>query len=198
MDHGERNQPSGNYATWEDIMHLPENLGAEIVGGRVHYKAMPRIRHGDAHDELRRQLPSNRSTVAPLGWWIASEVDVDLRTGSYVRPDLAGWRKEHLPELPDVWPLAVLPDWVCEVLSPSTSAYDRGEKAVAYAEAGVPWYWLVDPAERLVEVRELVAGRWTICGVYTDGAEVALPPFGETVVDITRLFGVPSYAPEVR
>jgi len=80
------------------------------------------------------------------------------------------------------------PDWVCEVLSPTTSAYDRGKKATAYAQAGVPWYWIVDPIERTVEVLELLNGRWTISGVYTDGAELALPPFEQTVIVVAELF----------
>lgn len=193
MDHGDSDKPSGGPvgdrpATWEDIMQLPDSLGAEIVGGKIHYRAMTRARHGSTVRELGSSLPRNGSTRAPLGWWIVNDVDVSLGSGIYVKPDLTGWRKEALPELPDDWPVPIRPDWVCEVLSPTTAAYDRGAKASAYAQAGVPWYWIVDPVERTVEVLELVSGRWTICGVYTDGAQLAMPPFDDTLIEVSGLF----------
>ncbi len=192
MDNGERddptNLPSDQPATWKDIMHLPEAQHAEIIGGQIHYKAMARARHGHTLTELSRRLPSKPDVDGRGGWWILLDVDICLDAANYVKPDISGWRMERLPELPDQWPVQTLPDWVCEVLSPTTSAYDRGKKATAYAQAGVLWYWIVDPIERTVEVLELVNDRWTICGVYTDGAQLALPPFDQTVLAIEDLF----------
>ena len=199
MAHGDFEVPSGyagnaTPATWEDIMNLPEHHGAEIIGGKIHYKGMSRIRHGHAASQVSGQFSGLGQLPQPTGWWIASEVDVRLAADCYLRPDVSGWRKERLPVPPDDWPLPIAPDWVCEVLSPTTEAYDRGDKAQAYAAGGVPWYWIVDPAERTVEVMELVGGRWTIWGVYTDGAALALPPFEGTVVDVGALF-LPVVAP---
>ena len=193
MAHGDFEVPSGyagnaTPATWEDIMNLPEHHGAEIIGGKIHYKGMARARHGHATTQLQRRVPNERQGVNEHGWWIFGDVDVKLAGESYLKPDVSGWRKERMPEPPDDWPLAIAPDWVCEVLSPTTEAYDRGDKAQAYAAGGVPWYWIVDPAERTVEVLELINGRWTIWGVYTDGAALALPPFDGTVVEIGGLF----------
>lgn len=132
MDNGERDNDAGGLsvqsATWADIMHLPEMLRPEIVGGQIHYKATARARHGNTLTELSRRLPSKPDAAGRGGWWILFDVDVCLDTANYVRPDLAGWRKERLPVLPDQWPVQTLPDWVCEVLSPTTSAYDRGKK----------------------------------------------------------------------
>ncbi len=193
MAYGDSNNPSGGDTagkppTWEDIMHLHDSLGAEILGGKIRYKTMARFSHAETIDDMRRQLPSNRDGTPPDGWWIATDVDARLSDSAYVKPDLSGWRKSSLAARPVEWPVRQLPDWVCEVMSRSTQAYDRGEKAAAYAAASVPWYWIVDPDERTVEVLELVNGRWTICGVYTDGAVLTLPPFDQTVVTVSDLF----------
>ena len=125
--------------TWEDIMHLPEHLGAEIFGGKIYYKAMPRRRHGLTHRRLGAVLdPATRSGVRD-GWHIANETDICLSPSDYARPDMAGWRLSRLTEDTDEWPTALLPDWVCEVLSPTNASYDRGTKMAAYAQAGIPW-----------------------------------------------------------
>lgn len=59
-------------------------------------------------------------------------------------PDLAAWRRERLPSAPSGEYPAVAPDWVCEVLSPSTAKIDRTKKLVIYAREKVCHAWLVD------------------------------------------------------
>lgn len=65
--------------------------------------------------------------------------------GNILVPDLAGWRRERLPLLPDATFLTLAPDWTCEVLSKSTERTDRTEKMPAYAASGGPHAWLVEP-----------------------------------------------------
>ena len=122
----------------------------------------------------------------PGGWWILDEPELHLGRDVLV-PDLAGWRRSTLPQMPETAAFAVRPDWVCEVLSPSTARLDRGPKLDAYAAAGVPWAWLVDPVERLVEVFELVDGRWMRHLVATDG-EAAMPPFEAVPLNVSELW----------
>jgi Uma2 family endonuclease len=92
-------------------------------------------------------------------------------------PDLAGWRRERLPELPDTAALTLAPDWVCEVLSPSTETLDRARKMGSYAREGVKYLWLVDPRTRLLEVYRLEHGRWSHLGTYVGDALVRAEPF---------------------
>lgn len=176
-----------HYWTWEDIVHLPEQEMPEIIDGKRFFRAPTRGSHAAAMVEIGCALaPVRRRDVN--GWWILADLDVRLSPQRTVRPDLCGYRKDRLPELPDDWPLNLRPDWVCEILSPSNSHYDRATKGMVYAQAEIPWYWLVDPVERLVEVRRLQAGEWVVHGCYGDEDRVAMPPFDDLQIEISELF----------
>ncbi|MBI5610201.1 MAG: Uma2 family endonuclease [Deltaproteobacteria bacterium] len=125
----------------------------------------------------------------PTGGWVLPEPDVRLAPHRIVRPDLAGWRKEHMPELSEDWPIDLRPDWVCEVVSPTNAHYDRGLKSQVYLQAGVPWYWLADPQERTLEVFENHGKHWLYHGSFTDGDVRGLPPFDSAVLTMSELFG---------
>jgi Uma2 family endonuclease len=116
------------------------------------------------------------------------EVDVQLEAHEVVRPDLSGWRRQRLPDPADRRPIDVAPDWICEVISPSTAVRDRTIKRELYARHGVPHHWLVDPDTRTLEAFELVDGRWTLLGAYDESATVRVPPFEEVELPIGRLF----------
>ncbi|HEY4119509.1 MAG TPA: Uma2 family endonuclease [Byssovorax sp.] len=58
---------------------------------------------------------------------------------------VAAWRVEHMPRMADVPFFTLAPDWVCEILSPSTEKHDRGKKMRHYAKAGIGHLWLVHP-----------------------------------------------------
>ena len=94
-----------------------------------------------------------------------------------VVPDLAGWRKERLTELPDDDWIVLSPDWVCEVLSPSTAQTDRSIKLPLYAAEGVPHCWLIDPALKTLEAYELTDRKWTLLATLKEDDSVRLPPF---------------------
>ncbi|MBM4346217.1 MAG: Uma2 family endonuclease [Deltaproteobacteria bacterium] len=174
--------------TWEDIVHLPEMEQPEIIGGQPFVRAIARTTHGRIVSQLSRQVGRADSPDVRDGWWISVEPSVRLSPHNIVGPDLAGWRKARLPELPDDWPLDVRPDWVCEVLSPGTARYDRSTKAQLYAASGIPHYWIVDPSERLVEVLELSGDKWRVFGVFGDDDKLVLPPFGEFDITVSDLF----------
>ncbi|MBI5610164.1 MAG: Uma2 family endonuclease [Deltaproteobacteria bacterium] len=185
---GEANMGEAHLWTWEDIVHLPETEQPEIIGGRPFARATPRGTHGRIVGKLYAQVDRADGVGLRDGWWISIDPCVRLSPHAIVGPDLAGWRKANLPELPDDWPLDVRPDWVCEVLSPGNAHYDRNTKAQLYASAGIPWYWLVDPTERYVEVLELDADKWRIHGCFAEGEVPVLPPFGEFAIDVGQLF----------
>ena len=99
-----------------------------------------------------------------------------------------GWRRERLPRPGAVRSIQVVPDWVCEVLSPSTAARDRVIKRRLYAQAGIPHYWLIDPELRALEALALRDGVWVELGIYDETATARTPPFDAVELEIGRLF----------
>jgi Uma2 family endonuclease len=117
-------------------------------------------------------------------------MEVDVRLGrSVVAPDLAGWRREKMPTLPDETPVVLVPDWVCEVISPGTEVFDRSTKADWYQECGVGWLWLVDPEARTLEVYENDAGQFRQRLRFQGETAVRAPPFEEVTWPLSALWG---------
>jgi Uma2 family endonuclease len=183
-------------ATYEDVLNAPENKVAEILDGELFLSPRPAPRHAVAASELGMALgnPFHRGSGGPGGWWILDEPE--LHFGEHVVvPDLAGWRRERLPAMPEEAFFSLVPDWVCEVLSPSTARIDRTRKLKIYAEAGVAHAWLVNPAERTLEVLRLRDGAWTIVAVLADTDTVSAEPFAEVPLELGRLWADPPAAP---
>lgn len=177
-------------ATYADLCALPPEAKGELVEGAIVTHPAPRPRHSKAQRALGSfvggPFDDDDGFGGPGGWWIFVEVDVALGE-NVVRPDLAGWRREHLPE-PDVRPISVRPDWICEILSESNQAHDRVTKRRLYAEAGVPHYWLVDPEARTLEALSLEGGRWIDGGSFDDQAVARIAPFDAIEIPVGRIF----------
>ena len=176
-------------ATYEDVLNAPENKVAEILDGELFLSPRPAPRHAVAHSRLLGALagPFDSGVGGPGGWWILTEPELHLGEQILV-PDIAGWRRERLPAIPDEAFFSLAPDWVCEVLSPSTERFDRGRKLRIYAEAGVAHVWLVKPTDRTLEVLRLRDGAWTIVGVWEDAAVVRAEPFEAVELEVGRLW----------
>ena len=110
-------------------------------------------------------------------WWIEAEAEIRFSPGRLAVPDLAGWRTERVSVLPDENPLTVLPDWCCEILSPTTARDDKRLKLPLFARSNVPWCWLVDPGLRLVEVYQTVNGLPTLVTTAQEDERLVIPPF---------------------
>jgi Uma2 family endonuclease len=124
----------------------------------------------------------------PGGWWIFVEPEVHfVRDREVVVPDLAGWKRQRMPNPPDDQRFEVAPDWVCEILSPSTESKDRKIKMPLYARYGVPFAWLVDPMARTLEAYELEAEDWREIGRFSDAGQVAIAPFEMVTFDLDGL-----------
>jgi Uma2 family endonuclease len=176
-------------ATYEDVLNAPENKVAEILDGELVLSPRPAPRHSVAHARLIGALgaPFDHGVGGPGGWWILTEPELHFGENVLV-PDLAGWRRDRLPRMPDEAFFTLSPDWVCEVLSPSTERIDRGRKLRIYAEAGVAHAWLVQPSQRTLEVLRLRDGAWTILGVWEDAARVRAEPFEAIELELDRLW----------
>lgn len=121
------------------------------------------------------------------GWWILDEPELHLHDDVVV-PDLAGWRGDRMPAIPDAAALTLPPDWVCEVVSPSTEALDRGRKLDVYAREGVAHAWLSNPANETLEAFALSAGRWTLIATHVGSATVRVQPFAAVELDLSALW----------
>ncbi|MGH9383354.1 MAG: Uma2 family endonuclease [Vicinamibacterales bacterium] len=176
-------------ATYDDLLQVPDHLVAEILDGDLHASPRPSPKHQDASSGLGGALrgPFDRGRGGPGGWRILDEPELHLGPHVIV-PDLAGWRRERLPVLPDEAFVAVAPDWVCEVVSPSTAAMDRVKKLSIYAREGVAHVWLIDPLARTLEALRLESARWTIGSTWSGLAMVRAEPFDARDLDLSLLW----------
>ncbi len=176
-------------ATYEDVQGVPDTKIAELINGTLYEFARPRTMHVSATSTLGEILgpPFKRGKGGPGGWLILDEPELHLGADILV-PDLAGWRRERMPELPDAPFLTLAPDWVCEVLSPSTAALDRSEKLPIYGAHGVRHVWFVDPAIRTLEVLSHEGGRWQVVVTFGGEATVRAEPFDAIELVLAELW----------
>jgi len=181
--------PFDRPATYDDLVKLPDNLVAEIVEGELHASPRPGPRHASAGSLLGAILgpPFWRGQGGPGGWWILDEPELHLGPHVLV-PDLAGWRRSRMPRLPETAFFPLAPDWVCEILSPSTAALDRARKLGIYAREGVSHCWLIDPIARTLEVLRLESGRWSIVATHLRNETVRALPFAEAELPLRELW----------
>ncbi|NOK20747.1 Uma2 family endonuclease [Corallococcus carmarthensis] len=175
-------KPLGGPATLADIETLPEGVVGEIIDGTLYTHARPRAAHGHFEYRLHRELDDAfqpGGEEMPGGWWIMSEPGIRVGGSPEFIPDLAGWRRERVPLMPQgQW--TDVPDWACEILSPSTRAYDTRIKRPFYARIGIQHLWFVDLDARTLTVSKLHDGHWLEVGVYGEEDDlIRAPPFEE-------------------
>ena len=177
--------PLDRPATYKDLEALPPHLVAEIVDGELWASPRPAPRHSRAWGRITSRIEPafDEGRGGPGGWIILGEPEIHLGKQVLV-PDLAGWRRTRLPRLPATAYIALAPDWVCEVVSPSTARLDRAKKLGIYAAEGVHHAWLVDPLARTIEVLRLLRGRWAIMATHAGDATVRIEPFEEIELEI--------------
>lgn len=171
-------QPMPKTATYADIEALPPNVVGEILFGSLVTHPRPALHHTLAASHLGMTLgpPFSFGAGGPGGWIIINEPELHL--GSHVVvPDLAGWRRERFTERENAAWLEVVPDWICEVQSPSTRQIDLGPKRRIYATWGVAYLWYVDPAAKSLEVFQRQGESWLLTHTFIDQESVSAPPF---------------------
>lgn len=181
--------PPSRPATYQDVLDAPPNMVAEIVEGRLSLQPRPAVPHAEAASVLGGELmrPFHRGRGGPGGWRILLEPELHLGPDVLV-PDWAGWRRERMPIRPEGAWLDLAPDWVCEVLSPSTRKLDLTAKRSAYAREGVPFLWFVDPIDQTLEAFELRGGAWTLLATLKDNDPVRLTPFEAVEFPLSALW----------
>lgn len=173
------------------LLRLPANVVGEIIGGELYTQPRPSAHHALSASALGGELYGlfQKGRGGPGGWWIIDEPELHfIRDTEVLVPDIAGWKRERMPILPQDHRFEVVPDWVCEILSPSTQRKDRVIKMKVYAHYGVKYFWLIDPVARILESYYLDAGHWAVSGLYQDKDEVSAPPFDAVVITLSDLW----------
>lgn len=176
-------------ATYEDVLSAPADKVAEILAGELRLSPRPAGPHTAAASALGEELgpPFKRGRGGPGGWIILDEPELHLAEDILV-PELAGWRRERMALVPNAAYLTMAPDWVCEVLSPTTERVDRADKLPIYAREKVRHAWLANPLHRMLEVFVLEQGRWVNHATYRDDAIVRATPFDAIERDLSILW----------
>ena len=184
--------PFDRSATYEDLVKLPDHVVAEIVDGELHASPRPAPAHAIAGSSVGGVIigPYGFGRGGPGGWWILDEPELHLGPDVLV-PDLAGWKRERMPQRPDTAYFPLAPDWVCEVLSPSTTRLDRTRKLGIYARELVAHAWLIDPLAETLEVFRLEGGRWSMLAALGGDAIARIEPFVEIDMELALLWSAP-------
>lgn len=180
---------------YQQLLALPDHVNGEILNGQIYAQPRPSGLHALAERGLSIDLggPFDFGRGGPGGWWILTEPEIHfVRDIEVAVPDLAGWRRERMPNVPAEHRFEVVPDWLCEILSPSTLKKDRAVKLPLYAHYGVPYAWFVDPVARILEAYELRQERWTLLATLKDDATVSLPPFDAVSFSLADLWDGPA------
>lgn len=177
-----------------DLQAIPEHERFhEIIDGELVRKAMPSGPHGLAQRVVGGRVGDSYSRRPgggrPGGWWIVTEVEIQLDDHEVYRPDLSGWRRERLAELPRESPILVRPDWVCEVLSQSNARNDLVKKMRVYHRCGVPHYWIVDPDQETLTVYRWTADGYLVALTAQREERVHAEPFSDVELAVGTLFG---------
>jgi Uma2 family endonuclease len=181
--------PPQRRATYDDLIAVPSHLVAEIIKGQLHTFPRPAAPHTRAASRMGDLLggPFDRGVGGPGGWVILDEPELHLH-GDVLVPDLAAWRRERMPRIPQSAAFELAPDWVCEVLSSSTEAIDRADKMPIYARERGCHVWLVDPLTRTLEVFWLDGATYRLTGTHRDEAIVNAPPFEAFSLELGALW----------
>jgi len=186
--------PTRRPATLADLLALPDGERFhEILDGELVRKAGPSFEHGNAQSgviaNVRVAFQRPPGSGGPGGWWIVTEVEVALASDEVPRPDVVGWRRERLPEKQTQFPVAVRPDWICEIVSPNRAADDTVKKVRAYHRARVPYYWLLDLRDGTLTVLEWSEAGYVVALKAERHEHVQARPFEAIGLEVGALFG---------
>jgi Uma2 family endonuclease len=181
-------KPARRPARYDDLLDVPDTKVAEIIDGELIVSPRPASPHAYAASVMGRDLSGAfhrppGDAHGPGGWWLLDEPELHFYDDVIV-PDQAGWRRERMPSVPKVAAFTLAPDWVCEVISPSTGRIDRSGKMRIYAREAVSYLWLVDPLVRTIEVYRLKDGEWMVAAVHGGDAPARIAPFDAVELDV--------------
>ena len=177
-------------ATYEDLLEVPDIMVAEILDGELYASPHPTLRHSLVFTALGARLVEayGLGRGGPGGWWILHQPELHFGDDVLV-PDLAGWRRDRLPQIPDTAAISLAPDWICEVISPSTERIDRVRKLPIYARERVEHAWLINPQTKTLEVFRRGENGWTLLSTHGGDEPVRAEPFEAIAIELSELWG---------
>jgi len=184
-------KPDPRQVLYDAYLEVPDIQRAEIIDGTLYISPRPAPRHANTTTVLGGELNGafQRGRGGPGGWWILFEPELQLVALEPMAPDLAGWRVERMPALPETAYFTLAPDWICEVLSKSTAKIDRDKKLPIYAAHGVAHVWLIDPIDKTLEVHALIDRKVRL---YEGEVRVRADPFSAIELDLAALWSPPA------
>jgi Uma2 family endonuclease len=181
-------------ATAADLAIRPGDARAEIIHGAIVEKASPSAEHGSSQlafgAALGRRFQRGPGGRWPGGWWFGSEIEIEYETHEVYLHDVAGWRRDRVPQRPSGHPVGTRPDWACELLSPSNAKRDLVDKFQVLHTSRVPHYWIADPLEQTLIVHRWEPGGYLVVLTAAAGDVVRAEPFDPVELRISTLFGV--------
>jgi Uma2 family endonuclease len=179
-------KPSPKAPTLADLDALPPGIVGEIINGVLYTMTKPRAPHQNTTRRIGGRIGDRfeDGIEGPGGWWILPEPGIELPNTPEISPDVAGWRRERMPELPVDEPIRVVPDWICEILSKTTRRHDQLVKMPYYAEVGVAYAWTVDLEARELTAHRLESRHWVTIGTYSDQTEARIAPFDAVPLNV--------------
>lgn len=172
-------------ATYEDLLKVPDHLVAEIVDGELFTSPRPASPHAFATGNLYADLMQKfqRGVDGPGGWWFLIEPELHLGRDIFV-PDIAGWRRQRMPFIPNIVGFKIAPDWICETVSPTTAKLDRYRKLPRYAKYEIGHAWIVDPLSSGVEVYRREDEHWALISSHDGSTPIRAEPFHESPINL--------------
>ena len=176
-------------ATYEDVLNAPARCIAQLIDGELDTQPRPSLAHQMVSSVLGAELdsPFRRGRGGPGGWILVDEPELHLGADVLV-PDLAGWRRERMPVVEHAAFANLAPDWVCEILSPSTARIDRIKKLPIYKSHGVKHVWVVDPLARTLEVFRLEGERLFLHATHAEDERIRAEPFDAIELELGVLW----------
>lgn len=176
-------------ATYDDLLKVPEHRIAEIVNGELIVSPRPVRSHARAASALGARLfhSFDDGVGGPGGWWIVDEPELHLGPDVFV-PDLAGWRRDRVPEFPDAGRCEIAPDWLCEILSPGSTVLDRVYKLPLYARQRIAYAWIVDPVARTIEAYRLEGYHYSLVAAVEGEEPARIEPFDAIELPLRALW----------
>jgi Uma2 family endonuclease len=174
-------------------LSAPANVVVEVIDGDLITAPRPRARHAHVSSRLGGRLRPFSDPIddEPGGWVILDAPEIHLGPRpDILGPDLAGWHRARMPEIPDVAAISLAPDWVCEVLSDRTEALDRGRKMRIWRREGISHVWLVSPELRTLEVYRLENGRYSLLDTLEGDEVVRAEPFADLALPLAVLWNL--------
>ena len=187
--------PKVQLATFADLLLIPEaDRFHEILDGELVKKALPRGEHGVSQLRVGRMLGDydrrKNDPFRPGSWWFATKPTIRLSLHEVVQPDLAGWRRDNLPNRPSGYPVTARPDWVCEIMCDGDARRRDGlQKRRIYADHGIPHFWLLDTERETLTVLSLTDRGYVEVLCAEKSQQVTAIPFELLPLQVAVLLG---------